>query len=115
MTGRGRRWISAILVPAAFFLLAETGILVRAEVRTIRFYQTWVSPVLGMVATCRFDPTCSQYALHALENRGFWQGNLMIGGRLLYCSPAGYLLDRGLRSSRGPREAPGSQRADRET
>ena len=40
----------------------------RAILKAIRFYQTAVSPLFP--PRCRFIPTCSQYALEAIENCG---------------------------------------------
>ena len=64
----------------------------RIEVAAIHVYQQFGSPLMGHILTCRFDPTCSEYALHALQTEGFWQGNLRIGLRLIRCSPVGLLL-----------------------
>ncbi len=52
----------------------------------IRFYQKAVSPTLG-TGKCRFIPTCSEYALEALEKYGFWKGSYLAIKRLLRCHP----------------------------
>lgn len=52
---------------------------------TIRFYQRHVSP--SMRPTCRFSPTCSQYAYEAVERYGSVRGALMSGWRILRCNP----------------------------
>lgn len=65
----------------------------QAELGVLRAYQRWGSPVVGMVATCRYRETCSLYAVRQLEERGFWTGNLRIGVRLLMCSPIGAAVD----------------------
>lgn len=39
------------------------------------------------VASCRFRPTCSQYALDAIEKYGFPKGTLMTLARLASCQP----------------------------
>jgi putative membrane protein insertion efficiency factor len=51
----------------------------------IRAYQRFLSPILP--ATCRFRPTCSQYAVEALERRGILLGTLLAIWRLLRCNP----------------------------
>ncbi|MGM0600750.1 MAG: membrane protein insertion efficiency factor YidD [Candidatus Rifleibacteriota bacterium] len=51
----------------------------------IRFYQRWVSPMLG--SNCRFRPTCSQYTLEAIEKYGFVKGGFMGLWRILRCNP----------------------------
>ncbi|MDD4085169.1 MAG: membrane protein insertion efficiency factor YidD [Acholeplasmataceae bacterium] len=51
----------------------------------IRFYQMCISPLFP--PTCRFYPTCSQYALEAIQKKGALQGGLMAMKRLLKCHP----------------------------
>lgn len=82
--------LGAGLVCALFLL---TDLPLRSEVAAIRLYQSWVSPMLSVAVRCRFQETCSVYALRQLEERGFWGGNLRIAGRLLMCSPVGALVD----------------------
>ena len=53
----------------------------------IRFYRKWISPALGH--NCRFTPTCSQYALEALEVHGAAKGLLLSVWRILRCNPFG--------------------------
>jgi putative membrane protein insertion efficiency factor len=57
----------------------------RAAIAAIRFYQRWISPLHA--PTCRFRPTCSEYAVEALARFGLWRGGLMALGRLLRCHP----------------------------
>ncbi|MBN2719521.1 MAG: membrane protein insertion efficiency factor YidD [Proteobacteria bacterium] len=51
----------------------------------IRFYKNWVSPALG--PTCRFFPTCSTYAMEAVERKGVLKGSALAVRRLLKCHP----------------------------
>ena len=51
----------------------------------IRFYQRQISPCLP--PRCRFIPTCSQYALEAVEKYGPWKGGLLALRRFLRCHP----------------------------
>lgn len=44
-----------------------------------------MSPLLG--PCCRFYPSCSEYALDALEKYGFFYGNYLILKRILRCHP----------------------------
>lgn len=53
----------------------------------IRQYQRHLSPHLGH--HCRFTPTCSQYAVEALEVHGTAKGLLLAGWRILRCNPFG--------------------------
>lgn len=52
----------------------------------IRFYQERLSG-LKMVSTCRFDPTCSNYALTAFTRHGWIKGTVLTIGRLARCGP----------------------------
>lgn len=51
----------------------------------IRFYRSKISPLRP--ACCRFTPTCSSYALEALEKYGTWKGGYLTIKRLLRCNP----------------------------
>lgn len=58
----------------------------RLVLRTlIRAYQLLVSPLLG--PRCRFYPSCSQYALEAIELHGALRGTLLALHRLSCCHP----------------------------
>ena len=52
---------------------------------SIRTYQLLLSPLLGN--HCRFYPSCSHYAVEAIERHGPWRGSLLAGRRLLRCHP----------------------------
>lgn len=51
----------------------------------IRLYQRKISP--NMPPACRFQPTCSQYALTAIERYGAFRGGGMALWRILRCNP----------------------------
>ena len=51
----------------------------------IRFYRKNISP--NTPPCCRFIPTCSAYALEAVEKYGAWKGGLLALGRILRCHP----------------------------
>jgi len=51
----------------------------------IRFYQKAVSPWL--LPACRYYPTCSAYAIEAIERHGFLRGSLLAVRRILRCHP----------------------------
>ncbi len=51
----------------------------------IRGYQILISPLFP--ATCRYTPTCSSYALTAIERFGPWRGSWMAIKRIVRCNP----------------------------
>ena len=51
----------------------------------IRFYQRHISP--GLPPRCRFIPTCSQYAVEAIEKYGALKGGWLALRRFLRCHP----------------------------
>ncbi len=53
----------------------------------IRLYQKFLSPFLG--AQCRYTPTCSQYAVEALQKHGALRGGWLALKRILSCNPWG--------------------------
>ena len=57
----------------------------RALQGMLRAYQRWISPSLP--PTCRYTPTCSQYAIEALELRGVMVGTALTVWRVLRCHP----------------------------
>ena len=71
-----QRWVSAIkrILSLPFILL-------------VRFYQLCISPLKP--PTCRFTPTCSQYAIKALRKHGPLKGTYLTIRRLLRCHPWG--------------------------
>ena len=51
----------------------------------LRGYQRWISPALP--PACRYVPSCSHYALEAVEVHGALRGSLLATWRLLRCHP----------------------------
>ncbi|MBR1838757.1 MAG: membrane protein insertion efficiency factor YidD [Bacteroidaceae bacterium] len=62
-------------------------IVVALLIAPIRFYQRFISP--HTPPACRFTPTCSQYALEALQKHGPLRGTWLALRRLLRCHPWG--------------------------
>ena len=54
-------------------------------ISTVRSYQRWLSPLLG--SNCRFTPTCSSYAIEAINNFGVLKGSWLASKRILKCHP----------------------------
>jgi len=51
----------------------------------LRMYKRWISPTLP--PSCRYVPTCSEYAMEAVERFGILRGGRMAVGRVLRCHP----------------------------
>ena len=61
------------------------NVLQKGAVKCIRFYQKHISA--KTTPCCRFDPTCSAYALQAIRRFGFFKGSAMAAWRILRCNP----------------------------
>ena len=51
----------------------------------LRGYKRWISPAFP--PSCRYVPTCSEYAMEAVERYGMWRGGAMAVWRLMRCHP----------------------------
>jgi putative membrane protein insertion efficiency factor len=56
-----------------------------ALLKVIRFYKLAISPLIG--STCRFYPSCSDYAAEALKKHGFVKGVWLAAKRVCKCGP----------------------------
>ena len=61
--------------------------LIRLLIAPIHFYQHVISPLTP--PSCRFTPTCSQYAVEAIRKHGPIKGLLLAIWRILRCNPWG--------------------------
>ena len=62
--------------------------LTRLLLAALRGYQARLSPLFAALgAGCRFEPSCSQYAIDAVRARGALRGLALIAWRLLRCNP----------------------------
>ena len=76
-------------------IVDEIGRLCRAVMRglgwlliqPIRFYQRYISPLTP--PTCRFTPSCSNYAIQAIRKHGPFKGLALAVWRILRCNPWG--------------------------
>lgn len=57
----------------------------RLLISLIHGYQKYISPALR--PCCRFTPTCSRYAVEAIEKHGAVKGTLLAVWRILRCNP----------------------------
>lgn len=59
----------------------------RLMIKMIRFYQKYIS--VQSAPSCRFIPTCSHYAIEAIETHGAIKGGYLAAKRILRCHPWG--------------------------
>ena len=64
--------------------LADIGV-ARLGIGAVRIYQWTVRPFIG--SHCRFWPSCSEYAVEALQVHGAAKGTVMAAKRILRCNP----------------------------
>lgn len=64
---------------------ARTARIGTGMVGAIRLYQRWISPALG--PRCRFYPSCSEYAVQAIQLHGAARGSWLAARRLVKCQP----------------------------
>lgn len=62
-----------------------TGVLRSIVVAPIRLYQRTISPLLPR--SCKYEPTCSHYAVEAVRTEGVLRGLVLAGWRILRCNP----------------------------
>ena len=53
----------------------------------VKLYRVTISPLLG--ANCRYQPTCSAYAIEALQKHGAFRGSVLAAKRIARCHPWG--------------------------
>jgi uncharacterized protein len=61
------------------------GALGRVVIAPIRLYQHVISPMVGQ--RCRYYPSCSEYAVQAIQRFGILRGLVLAAWRLLRCNP----------------------------
>ncbi|KIR02506.1 Protein YidD [Lachnospiraceae bacterium TWA4] len=52
----------------------------------IKMYQKYLSPLKG-APCCKYYPTCSRYAIEAIEKHGWFKGSILAIFRILRCNP----------------------------
>lgn len=57
----------------------------RVLIALLKFYKREISPLLPNA--CKYTPTCSEYAMEAIEVHGALKGSLLAAWRLLRCNP----------------------------
>ncbi len=57
----------------------------RILIRLIQWYKKYISPCLPPM--CRYTPTCSSYAIEAIERFGLLKGGFLAFKRILRCNP----------------------------
>ena len=64
---------------------ARLGVAARTIIALVRIYQRYLS--ILKPPTCRYYPSCSEYAARAVRARGLLRGSLLAAWRLLRCNP----------------------------
>jgi putative membrane protein insertion efficiency factor len=64
----------------------DARIIKRIFILPIKFYQLFISPLLGN-SKCCFYPTCSSYAIQAIQAKGVIKGITLTAIRILRCHP----------------------------
>jgi uncharacterized protein len=77
--------ITAVCLPAAGPAPAERPFGVRLVLRILRGYKLFVSPYFA--GSCRFLPSCADYAAIAIERHGVVRGGWLAARRLARCHP----------------------------
>lgn len=74
----------ALLGSGSVTVTSEQGMR-RAAVLILRAYKYFISPLLP--PSCRFTPTCSEYAIEAISTYGIFKGTRLTVWRLMRCHP----------------------------
>jgi uncharacterized protein len=61
------------------------GLMKKSLIRSIQGYRRFISPLLP--PSCRFTPTCSQYAIDAIDRFGTLKGSYLATMRICRCNP----------------------------
>ncbi len=59
--------------------------LIKLFILPIRFYRYFISPLFP--PTCRFEPTCSVYAINVIQEHGIIKGSYLAAVRISKCHP----------------------------
>ena len=78
-----QRWNNYLKESAFILKIEQMGVLLATL--SVRLYQIILSPVIG--PACRFYPSCSNYAIEALDRYGLVKGIYLAIRRLLRCHP----------------------------
>ena len=79
-------WLAvAVAFAADSFRQPSHQVSVRLQVGAVHLYQRFGRPVLRGYVTCRYQPTCSEYSILAVEKYGIRRGLLMTVRRIASC------------------------------
>lgn len=71
--------------PQQRMLTTQPSLLARLLMLVVKFYRYFISPM--MAPRCRFNPTCSRYALDAIQIHGAFKGSWLALKRIAKCHP----------------------------
>ena len=66
--------------------MRKPGLISKGMIACINFYRHYLSP-LKRYSSCRYTPTCSEYAIQAIKKYGAVKGFLLAAWRILRCNP----------------------------
>ncbi|QQA01062.1 membrane protein insertion efficiency factor YidD [Treponema peruense] len=72
-------------MPKGWFIKGLRDFFTKFLCSLIRFYQVFISPLFP--PSCRFTPTCSQYAMEAIRKHGPLKGFYLAVKRIIRCNP----------------------------
>ncbi len=75
-------------LPSASSPTAASRVARSIAITPIVVYRHLVSPLIGR--RCKYEPTCSRYAVEAIREYGILRGFILAGWRLLRCNPWSY-------------------------
>jgi putative membrane protein insertion efficiency factor len=89
---RPKTWLAliaalALATVADSYRLPGRQVTALIYVGMVRVYQAIGSPVTRRLVQCRYQPTCSQYSIEAVEMNGIREGLLMTARRIARCTP----------------------------
>jgi len=89
------KWILTIAITAIVALVVHDALVpiedefsTRSVVSAILLYRRVVSPGMGAIVQCRFEPTCSAYGLESVRKHGAVRGGWRTLRRIVRCNPS---------------------------
>jgi len=75
-----------LLIFADTLRTPEDQLTARSYIEVVHLYQENGRPALVGIVKCRYDPTCSEYSIRAVQRYGIWYGLFLTAKRLASCT-----------------------------